>query len=136
MTKKIKGSFTIEAAIIVPLILFVCAVLLHLLFYYHDKTVLTSAAHETLAYACGRSGMDEDELEEHLRSRIKGKLMLLNDVEHQVKLQGENVTVTCRAGEAPLQLKIECVTRKTAPEVYIRNVRKLEKLGEKMEEEP
>jgi hypothetical protein len=128
MTKKIKGSFTIEAAVIVPLLLLVCAVLMQLLFYYHDRTVLTSVSHETLAYACGRGGMDEGELEEHFKARVKGKLMMFSNVKQEVILDGEKVTVTCQAGKQPLGIKIQCVTRKTAPEMYIRNVRKLEEL--------
>lgn len=126
MTKKIKGNFTIEATVIVPLLLFVCAVLIQLLFYYHDRTILTSVSHETLAYACARNGMDEGELEEHFQARVKGKLMMFSDVKQEVVLDGEKVTVTCEAGKRPMKVKIQCATRKTAPEMYIRKVRKLE----------
>jgi hypothetical protein len=128
MRKRIKASLTIEAAILVPLILFLCAGLLQFLCYHHDRTILTAAAHETVAYACGRQGMDEEELEAHLKKRTKGALMLLQQVEQTVEIQGEQVTVTCQTKKKPWTLKIQCVSRKTQPEVWIRNARKLEEL--------
>ena len=38
--KSVRGGFTIEATVIVPLILFIFGVLLHILFYWHDKNIL------------------------------------------------------------------------------------------------
>ena len=61
MKKYIKGSFTIEAAVIVPIILFIFGILLHILFYWHDKIILMSTAHETAAV--GNSQMELSELE-------------------------------------------------------------------------
>jgi len=133
---KVKGSMTIEAAVIVPMFLFLCVISLHLLFYYHDKQIVAAAVHETVAYACGREGMDEGELEAHLKRRIKGKTMLLTKLETEVTFKGMQVSVRCEAKKSPWDLKIESVTRKTAPEAYIRSVRKLKKLGERMEEKP
>jgi hypothetical protein len=133
---KVKGSVTVEAAVIVPFLLFLCVMSLHLLFYYHDKQIVAAAVHETVAYACGREGMDEGELEAHLKRRVKGKTMLLTKMETEVTFKGTQVSVCCEANQSPWELKIESVTRKTAPEVYIRSVRKLKKLEERMEEEP
>ena len=60
---KLRGSLTIELAYVFPLILLVFGVLLHVLFYYHDKNILLGAAHETAAYGAGLEEVqEEDEL--------------------------------------------------------------------------
>ena len=46
MKKLKKGSFTIEAALLMPLILMVLMGLLYLDFFVHNRTWLTSAAYE------------------------------------------------------------------------------------------
>ena len=61
--RRIKGSFTVEAAVIVPLIVFIFGVLLHILFYWHDKNILISTAHETAVFGSGRDQISEIELE-------------------------------------------------------------------------
>ena len=47
MKKNLRGNMTIEAVVIVPLILMVIAVVISIMFYYHDKTVIKGVAHET-----------------------------------------------------------------------------------------
>ena len=74
MKKKLRGSFTVEATYIIPLILIVIGVAMYLLFYYHDKNVLLGTAHETAAYGAGLRKTDQDALENYFTSRIKGKL--------------------------------------------------------------
>ena len=133
---KWKGSFTIEAAVIVPIFLLVCGFLLHVLFYYHDKNIVEAAVHETLSLAYGREAIDESQLEKSLYERVRKKTLLLRGVETEVVCKENDVKVCCVAQNNPWRLQIESVTKKTTPEVYIRSVRKLEKLAEKLEEEP
>lgn len=128
--KNVRGSFTIEAAIIVPLILFIFGILLHILFYWHDKNILMSTAHETAALGSSRSEMGELELEYYFFDRMEGKLLLFDRVECMVHVEEDKVTVAWDGSKKDMVTKGEYSIGRTEPEDYIREVRKLKKLGE------
>lgn len=130
MKRKLQGSFTIEAAYIIPLILLVLGVVLHVLFYYHDKNVLLGAAHETAAYGAGLEEADEDTLESYFTARVKGKLLLFTSLINEIEIEDEKVTVTCNASKSKMSLEVACSVNRTDPEDYIRSVRKIIKIGE------
>lgn len=130
MRRKIRGSVTIEAAVIVPLILMVFGILFHILFYYHDKNVLMVAAHETAVLGVSREGMSELELEYYFFSRFEGKLMLFTRVECLARIEEEQVTIECDGSKDSMSVKVKFSVSRTKPEEYIRNIRKLEKIGE------
>ena len=129
MKRKLRGSLTIELAYVFPLILLVFGVLLHVLFYYHDKNILLGAAHETAAYGASLEEVQEEELENYFHTRIKERLLLFEQLEKKVGLQEETVTVTCNAKKSVMTLGISCSVNRTEPEDYIRSVRKLIKIG-------
>lgn len=136
MKTKLRGSLTIELAYVFPLILLVFGVLLHVLFYYHDKNILLGAAHETAAYGAGLEEVQEEELEAYFDTRLKERLLLFEQLEKKVGLQKETITVICNAKKSMMSLGIECSVNRTEPEDYIRSVRKLKKIGkEKGEKE-
>lgn len=128
--KRLRGSFTIEAAIIVPLILFIFGVLLHILFYWHDKNILMSTAHETAAFGSSRSEMSEIELEYYFFSRMEGKLLLFDRVECISHIEDDKVTVAWDGSKRSMVAKGEYSVSRAKPEDYIRELRKLKKLGE------
>lgn len=130
MRRRVCGSFTIEAAIIVPLIVFIFGILLHILFYWHDKNVLISTAHETAALGSGRSEMAELELEYYFFSRMENKLLLFNRVECTAYIEDEKVKIVFDGSKGTMVAKGECSIARTEPEDYIRQVRKIKKLGE------
>ncbi len=130
MKLRLRGSLTIELAYLFPLILLVFGVLLHVLFYYHDKNILLGAAHETAAYGASLEEVQEGALEDYLNERLKGRLLLYEQLEKKVGLQEKRVTVTCYAKKSVMSLQIECSVNRTEPEDYIRSVRKLIKIGE------
>ena len=130
MKIKLRGSLTIELAYLFPLILLVFGVLLHVLFYYHDKNILLGAAHETAAYGASLEEVREGELEEYFNTRLKERLLLFEQLEEKVGLQEKKVIVTCNAKKRMMSLGIECSVNRTEPEDYIRSVRKLIKIGE------
>ncbi len=132
MKKYVKGSFTIEAAVIVPLILFIFGVLMHILFYWHDKNILFSTAHETATLGSSRIEMAEIELEYYFFSRIEGKLLLFERVECMTEITEDKVSVTVDGSKGRMTTKATYDMARTNPEKYIRDVRKLEKLGEEM----
>lgn len=132
MKKSMKGSFTIEAAVIVPLILFIFGVLMHILFYWHDKNILFSTAHEVAALGSSRTEMAEIELEYYFFSRIEGKLLLFERVECMTEVTEDKVSVSVDGSKGKMTTKVTYDMARTSPENYIREVRKLEKLGEEM----
>lgn len=132
MKKEFRGSVTIEASFIVPLIILVVGVVLYVLFYYHDKNVLLGTAHETAAYGANHEQVDEDTLESYFVSRINGKLLLLTKVEKEIVVEDEEVAITCSASKSRMSVQVKCAISRTNPEDYIRSVRKLIKIGEKI----
>lgn len=128
--KSMRGSFTIEAAVIVPVILFIFGVLLHILFYWHDKNILMSTAHETVALGSSRSEMEELELEYYFFDRMEGKLLLFDRVECVSSIEKNSVTVVWDGSKRSMVAKGEYRMSRTKPEDYIREIRKIKKLGE------
>ena len=129
-----RGSFTIEASLIVPVILFIFVILMNILFYWHDKNILMSTAHETAVLGGSREGMAEIELEYYFFSRMEGKMFLFDRVECMAHIENHKVTIAFDGSKGAMVAKSECSIRKTEPEKYIRNIRKLEKIGEGMVE--
>lgn len=130
MKKKLQGSFTIEAAYIIPLILLIIGVMFHVLFYYHDKNILLGSAHEAAAYGAGLESADEDTIESYFTARIKGKMLLLTELKNEITVEDDKVTVICNASKSRMSLQVECSVNRTDPENYIRSVRKIKKIGE------
>lgn len=130
MKKTIKGALTIEAAYLIPLILLVLAVVVHLLFYNHDKNILLGTMHETAAYGAGLEQAEEGILADYFTERTKGKLLFFTELVSEIKFTDDKVVVKCTARKSSILLKLTCAVNQTAPEDYIRSVRKLIKIGE------
>lgn len=130
--RRANGSFTIEAAIIVPLILFIFGTLLHILFYWHDKNILMSTAYEAVTLGSSRCGISELELEYEFFSRMEGKLLLFDRVECISHIDEEEATVEWHGSRRFMIAKGAYSVCRTEPEDYIRDIRKIEKLGERM----
>ena len=133
MKRGIKGSVTIEASVLVPLVLLMIGVLFQLLFYFHDKNIIASAAYETGVYSSGRQGVDEAQAQRHFQSRIEGKLLLFTSVQSEVAMEEDKVSVRCHAKRNGISLQREYLMSKTKPEKYIRSIKILQKGLEKSE---
>lgn len=72
--KRLRGSFTVEAAVIVPLTMFIVVTFIYMAFYLHDKVVMScTGADYILENAADYSGSltdIEDNTEEMLESRL------------------------------------------------------------------
>lgn len=132
MKMRYKGSFTVEASVIVPLLLMMFASVIYLTFYYHDKNILTGAAYETAVVGSERMGYEEEELEDYFRRRIKGKLLLFAKVYEEVEIKEESVTVSADAKKGYMKIHTQICMNKTHPETFIRNRRKLFDVGKKL----
>lgn len=68
-----KGSFTVEAAFIIPLIVTVLAVLIGYAYFTHQRVWCTGAVYESMLYASGKRNSTEetsDTAAAHLTERI------------------------------------------------------------------
>lgn len=119
---------TAEAAIIVPLFLFVFGVSLNLLFYYHDKNVIGAAAYETVAIGSGRSDMDKDGLEGYFQKRVEGRTFLFSKVTGKVEMSDEKVEITCETSKGIMRIVVNREMCLTDPEDSIRSIRKIKEL--------
>lgn len=128
MNKRIKGIFTVEAAVLVPMILVVLWLLMQVLFYYHDKNIVLGVAHETLAVGAGREDWEEKEMEAYFYSRIEGKLTLFSDIQAEVQIEKKQIQLTCSGRKGMFAICTEQVMSNTQPESYIREVKRLIKI--------
>lgn len=84
--KYVSGSSVIEMAYIIPLFFMIFVVIIHTVFYYHDKMIMTGAACETAivgAQSERNRGMDSD-LDVFFKERLEGKLIYMTNPELQV----------------------------------------------------
>lgn len=125
MKRYMRGSFTIEASVIVPMILTIFALLISMLFYYHDKNVVSAIAHETLVMGCGREEITEEEIEKYFKTRLGQKLLLFQGVQIEATIEQEEITIVCTAKKKGMSLYINMTMEKTDPEKYIWNLQRI-----------
>lgn len=125
MKRYVRGSFTIEASIIVPLILTIFALTVSTLFYYHDKNVVSAIAHETLVMGCSKEEISEEELETYFRTRLGQKLLLFQGVRITATIEQEEITMVCTAKKKGMSLYVDMTMVKTDPEQYIWNLQRI-----------
>lgn len=120
--RELKGSAVVEMSYIIPMILFLFVMIIHAVFYYHDKAVLNGAAGETAvlgAQTARRKGTEYD-LEEFFHNRTEGKLIYMTDPDVSVEEDGESVTVKASAARSFMRLSIYQRALIVKPEEKIR----------------
>lgn len=127
MKKYQKGSFTVEASFVVPIVLMVFVASIYFIFYFHDKNILVGAIYETAVVGSGRQEYKKEELEAYFRRRIRGKLIIFSDVKTEIEQKDKAVRVLCKAKRKRMRINCQSELRRTAPESYIRKVRKIKK---------
>lgn len=125
MKRYMKGSFTIEASIIVPIILTIFALTVSALFYYHDKNVVSAIAHETLVMGCSKEEISEEEMETYFRTRLGQKLLLFQKVQVAAEVEQEEIAMVCTAKKKGMSLYVAMMMEKTDPEKYIWNLQRI-----------
>lgn len=106
--KEFKGSAVVEMSYIIPLFLGLFVLLVHAVFYYHDKAVLTGAAQETaiLGAQAARRPETEYDLEAFFRERIEGKLIYMTEPELSVEESRDRVQAAASAGKGIMKLAV------------------------------
>lgn len=121
-TVRVNGSTVIEMSYIVPLFLGLFVLIVHAVFYYHDKAVLNGAAAETAvlgAQAVRREGAEYD-LEAFFRERSVRKLIWMTDVSVSVSETDREITVEAWARRSIMELSVCQKARIVCPEDKLR----------------
>ena len=120
MKRMLKGSFTIEATMIIPMILLIVCTAITILFYWHDRIVLKGIVYETTVVASERGSLGDQELKDNAEKFIRGKLLWFPGAIVTVEKTNETVTVTARASHRGLVAEAEGKMPITCPEKTIR----------------
>ncbi len=123
--KYIKGSSVVEMAYIMPLFLSLFVLIMHTVFYYHDKAVLNGAAAETsvLGAQADRRKDTEYDLESFLRERTRGKLIYMTETGINISKSEDEIEVSVSAQRNFMRLEIRQKAMIVNPEEKIRWMR-------------
>ena len=119
---RLKGSAVVEMSYIIPLFLGLFVLIVHAVFYYHDKAVLNAAAAETVvlgAQTVRREGTEYD-LEGFFRERSDGKLIWMAGTSVSVSETDREITVEASAHRSIMSLSVRQKARIACPEEKLR----------------
>lgn len=130
---KLKGSMTVEMSFLMPMILVLIMSCVLAVFYYHDKTILAGAAYETVVVGSTRmrekDPPEEGELKELFRERMKGKCILFPGYNAVVSISDQRIEINVTASKGRWKVSVVKRAAVTEPEKYIRNYRRIKRLG-------
>ena len=119
---RLKGSAVVEMSYIIPLFLGLFVLIVHAVFYYHDKAVLNAAAAETAvvwAQTVRREGTEYD-LEGFFRERSDGKLIWMTGTSVSVSETDREITVEASVHRSIMSLSVCQKARIACPEEKLR----------------
>lgn len=97
MSKKyLKGSYTLEATLIMPMILSILVLLIYWAFYLHDRAILSAAAY-TAALRGSQMISGEnisDEVNKCSKDLINNRLLITKGIEQRVEVKGDTIAVS------------------------------------------
>ena len=100
-----RGSFTVEASILMPFLILIVFVMVCLGLFWHDRSVLASCAAELAGKGAARKYETDAHLESWLTTEaaglVEGRLYLLRVTERGAKISWGKITVTY-TGYSPL----------------------------------
>ena len=125
--KYIKGSFTIECAFIMPVILLCVVSIMWLMIYMYDENVIyRSLVHAVLAADYHESDSNNElknEIEERVYEDLKGQLVGVSDAEVIVKVGKNNVSAKVEA-KLGMSMDIPGMSELGEIEVEVKGMRK------------
>lgn len=130
---QMKGSMTVEASFLMPLILLLLMSSILAVFYFHDKNILAGAAYETAAAAGTKlrekETTDAAQIEALFRERTQGKCILFSSPEASVEVQEDEVVIRAEARRGSFGVSVEKRMAVTDPEKRIRDWKRIKELG-------
>lgn len=110
---------------IMPLFFGIVVLILHTVFYYHDRVVLIGAAAETAVVGTQEERRKDSgfEAEKFFADRTKNKLIWMTEPEISVDTGKDRITVTVSATKSFMKLSVSQTARIVTPEKKIRRMR-------------
>ena len=131
----LKGSFTVEMSFLMPMILFLIMGCILAAFYYHEN-VIASAAYETAVVgstkAREKDGVSESELNRLFSERVGRKCILFSGAKASCTVTDEKIQIEATARKKRMSLSVKSEAAITKPEKHIRDMRRIKKLGKKV----
>ncbi len=131
-----KGSFTVEASMLLPFLILTIFTFLCLCLYLHDRSVLSSCAAELAGKGAAEKYQNEKELEIWLQGQAnglaRGKLLCLREVETSIKVTKQTVTVSYTGSTSllgGLTVREEEQAVRLNPTMKLRSARELKRIG-------
>ena len=125
----LQAVFTVEMSVLVPLALFLIMSCILVIFYFHDKNILSAAAYETAVAgstkAREKDGVDAAELEALFAERIQGKCIFFPGARADIQVEDETITVSAYASRKYFSLRVIQRAAVTEPEDHIRRIRRI-----------
>ena len=121
----LKGSFTVEMAFLIPMILFLIMGCIRISFYYHDKNIIAGAAYETAVRE--KDGISESELNALFKERVGRKCILFSRIRVQSSVGKDEIKVQAAARRKKMAISVESRAAVTEPEKYIRDIRRIKR---------
>ena len=121
--KWVNGSTVVEMAYLIPAFFLLFVLVIHTVFYYHDKVILSGTACETAAVTAQeerRKGDRGFDAEVFFRERIGDKLILLTVSDVSITDGESVVSVEVSAYRSVMKLAIQQKAVKPKPEEVIR----------------
>lgn len=130
-----KGSFTVEASMLLPFLILIIFAFLCLCLYLHDRSVLSSCASELAGKGAAKKYQSEKELETWLQGQAegltKGKLLCLREVNATVKVTKQTVVVSYVGSTSllgGLTVREEEQAARLNPTTRVRSIRELKRV--------
>ena len=105
-----KGSATIEMAYIGPMALVVILIIIHIVFFFYDKNIVTGATAETAVIGAlleRREDLKEEaSLTEIFDERVNGKLVMYGEYQVNTNITEDQVTIEVSASKGPLSFNV------------------------------
>lgn len=93
--KNFKGSYTVEASFLLPMIYTVIVVILFLAFFLHDRQILNSCAYNTALRGSQMISGENiyEELERSSEKLINNRLIMTKNVATDIVIRGDEISV-------------------------------------------
>lgn len=122
MSRKVNGNITIEAAIIVPILLGMFSVIILLLLYYHDKNVVIAVSHEVAIVGDEGDETEEAKIEALFQKQIEGRLFLFSAISAKANVDAKEIRIVCSASKNNMKLHTKIQMERTEPEKFVRKL--------------
>ena len=128
-----KGSFTVEAALVFPFCFMMIGIVCFLGIFLYDQSVLKATGYECIFETIKQEAFSEEQMTAHLQNLAedvgKNRVLAISDLQAKVKISATKIIITYHGKQKFLNLSLEktVVYEKVFPELTLRLTR--EKTG-------